>query len=102
MARVDICYDDLGGIYIDNKWVPVSSIDVNRVDHPGEAIYVMGSSTAIHVEPPRPEWTVRIEMTGPRGPTMEMTINDPEMHFWPKRQEYVYDQEMYVIQEMQP
>lgn len=101
MARVDICYDDLSGIYLDNKWTPVSAIDVNRYDHPGEKVYVLGKSTPIHIEPDRPEWTVRVELES-KGPRLDMTIHDPEMFFWPKRADYVADQEMYVIQEMTP
>ena len=101
MARVDICYNDLSGIYVDNKWLPVSAIDVNRIDHPGEKVYVLGKSAPIHIEPDRPEWTVRVELES-NGPTMEMTINDPEIYFWSKRDEYVADQEMYIINEMTP
>lgn len=103
MARVDVCYDDLSGIYVDNKWTPVTSIDVNRVDHPGEQVYVLGKAEPIHIEPPRPEWTVRVELdNGDKGPVLQLTINDPEMFFWSKRAEYIADQEMYVIQEMTP
>lgn len=103
MARVDVCYNDLSGIYVDKKWMPVSSIDVNRTDHPGEVVYELGSSVPIVISDPRPEWTVRVELeNGPKGPTMEMVLNDPEVHFWSKRDEYIAHEEMYVIQEMSP
>lgn len=83
--------------------MPITSINVDRCDHPGEKVFVMGSREPVHIEPDRIEWTVHIELdNGDRGPTMDMTIHDPEMFFWSKRAEYVADQEMYVIQEMTP
>lgn len=97
MARVDIIYKDLSGIYLDDVWMPVEKIDVSRQDSEPEFVYEFGGDRHL-IRPSETEWTVRVTFNdgGVKG---HMTIQNPETHFWNNQQDYTIQRHQYIIEE---
>lgn len=98
--RIDICKDNLKGVYVQGKWMAVRSLEVNVFYPEPEKVFVLGSAAPVWVDDLAPVYSIRMELDDGSDTTLSFDGPGLQVTYWDTNEQYQFKTNTYVIDEI--